>query len=73
MIVIQYYGMYKSSMVLPPVLRSQVLSQVLLLHTLYGRALNMLYKNMYDDSKRCERDIDDHVYESADYWHFLCD
>lgn len=73
MTVIQYYGMYQSSMVLPSVLRSQGRSQVLFLHTLYGRALNMLYKNMYDDSKRCERDIDDHVYESADYWHFLCD
>lgn len=52
MIILQYYGIYPSSMVLPPVLRSQGQSQVLLLHTLYGRALNMLYKNMYDVTEK---------------------
>ncbi len=51
MIILQYYGIYESSMVLPRVLRSQGQSQVLSSHTLYRRALNVLYKNMYDDSK----------------------
>ncbi len=48
MIILQYYGIYQNSMVLPPVLRSQGQSQILSSHTLYGRALNVLYKNMYD-------------------------